>query len=561
MMYYLTVDSVKLNGQIRPYTHSNNLLTILSGTPLQQGTSFETTVYYHGTPSGSGFFSGISSAYNSAYGKRVTWTLSEPFNARQWWPCKQDLTDKADSSWAFFTCVSSEMVGSNGLLTNVVNAGGGKTRYEWKSKYPIAYYLISFSVSDYQDYSIYAYPQGLNDSILIQNFIYDHPNCLPNYQTGIDATADMIESFSELMGMYPFHEEKYGHCLAQIGGGMEHQTMSTMGSFSFELVSHELTHMWFGDNVTCATWSDIWINEGFASYGEFLAYEHLDNITNARQWMSAVNNNVMTQPGGSTYIPPIEIYPGNEWRIFNGRLSYNKGASIIHMIRHELQDDSVFFTTLQTFQDQFGDSVATGDDFKSVLNAVSGRDFTWFFDQWYYGEGYPMHDVSWYQMGDSLYLTVSQAASYPSVTPLFQMLIDYEIVTSQGTQVVSLFQDAQTSTFTVPVDGTVNDVNIDPYEWTLDMPGSIVVRTEDPRQRFSFGIFPNPSSGLCTLDLQGMDVQDFQWTLHDISGREVLRGAIGSGSHALDLGILEAGTYLLRVSDGSNVASQKIIRL
>ena len=151
---------------------------------------------------------------------------------------------------------------------------GNKLRYEWKSNYPIAYYLISFAVSEYQEYNIYAHPAGMGgDSLLIQNFIYDAPGCLDYYKAGIDETVGMVELFSDLYSLYPFHQEKYGHCLTAIGGGMEHQTMSTMGNFNFGLVAHELGHMWFGDNVTCATWSDIWINEGFATYTDYLARE------------------------------------------------------------------------------------------------------------------------------------------------------------------------------------------------------------------------------------------------------------------------------------------------
>ncbi len=236
------------------------------------------------------------------------------------------------------------MAGSQGLLTNVSVLDNNQLRYEWKSNYPIAYYLISFAVSDYQEYNIYAKPEGLeNDSILVQNFIYNHPNYLNSYKTNIDATAPMIELFSDLYAMYPFKDEKYGHCITQLGGGMEHQTMSTMGGFSFGLVAHELGHMWFGDNVTCATWSDIWVNEGFATYTDYLANEKLISWNAGQNFMISTQNNVMSQSGGSVYVPPSEATPDNIWRIFSGRLSYDKGAAIIHVLRHELNDDDLFF--------------------------------------------------------------------------------------------------------------------------------------------------------------------------------------------------------------------------
>lgn len=561
LMSYMNVDSVVVDGVNRAFSHSNNLI-IIPVPPISNGTLFDVEVFYYGTPPSSGFFTGISSAYNSTYGKRVTWTLSEPFNARHWWPCKQDLQDKADSSWAFFTTDDDEMVGSNGLLSNVVNVSGGKKRYEWKSRYPIAYYLISFAVSDYQDYSIYAHPQGLNDSILIQNFVYDHPNYLPNNQSGIDASADMVEVFSELMGMYPFHEEKYGHCVAQIGGGMEHQTMSTMANFGFELTAHELGHMWFGDNVTCATWSDIWINEGFATYSEYLAHENLGSPGSAYNFMLGVNNYVLSQPDGSIYIPPSQTIPGNEWRIFNGRLSYNKGASILHMLRWEINDDSTFFDVFRTFQTQFADSVATGDDFRDVVNAVTGDNYTWFFDQWYYGEGYPTHSVVWHQQGSELILSIDQMASYPSVTPFFRMHLELEVERPQGDTLIRVFQQNPSQVHSVMVPGVVTDIHIDPNEHTLDMPGPVLVGLEDPEASFMFSAYPNPVSGnTINVDLTTANDKGVEYQILDLSGRVLGSGVLERGSNAVEMKKLDQGTYVLRITDGAVVSSRKIVRL
>lgn len=561
LMSYMSVDSVVVNGSIHTFSHSNDLITIpVSG--IAMGSSFEVQTYYHGTPPSSGFFTGISTSYNSTYGKSVTWTLSEPFNARHWWPCKQDLQDKADSSWFFITCDDDEMAGSNGLLSSVVNLSGNKKRYEWKSRYPIAYYLISFAVSDYQEYNIYAHPQGLNDSILIQNFVYDHPSYLPANQAGIDATAGMIETFSNLMGMYPFHEEKYGHCVAQIGGGMEHQTMTTLYGFGFDLVAHELGHMWYGDNVTCATWSDIWINEGFASYSEYLARQYLQGQSSAQSWMYQVNTNVMSSPGGSVYVPPMQAVPGNEWRIFNGRLSYNKGASIIHMIRFELQNDSLFFAILSGFQDAYRDSVATGDDFRDYVTTQSGRDFTWFFDQWYYGEGYPSHSVVYQQEADSLHFIVTQGASMPSVTPFFEMLMEYRVVTDQGDTLIRVYQEYPVQIFSVPVKGNVLNMYIDPNEWTLDMPGSVVVGRTEEQDRLTFQLYPNPASiDHIRLQLDYLPRQACQYHLLDMAGRQVLEGSFSGIETSLDIRRLEKGTYILHLSDGVRQSGRKLIRL
>ncbi len=252
----------------------DNVLVPVNEVPA--GGSISAQIYYHGSPPEGGFFSGVTTDYSSAWQKHVTWTLSEPFSAKSWFPVKQVLEDKADSVWVFLTTASTNKVGSQGLLTNVVDVGNNKVRYEWKSSYPIDYYLISFSVADYMDYSIYAHPEEMDtDSLLIQNYIYNNPENLAGKKPDLDNTAEIMELYCNLFTLYPFYKEKYGHCETQLGGGMEHQTMSTMGNFSFHLVAHELGHMWFGDNVTCATWSDIWINEGFATYTDCLAHEFI----------------------------------------------------------------------------------------------------------------------------------------------------------------------------------------------------------------------------------------------------------------------------------------------
>eukprot|EP01030_Chromulinospumella_sphaerica_P015185 gene15185-14982_t len=150
---------------------------------------------------------------------------------------------------------------------------GGRNRYEWKHRYPIDYYLVSASVARYVDYSFKMHLEGSADSMLIQNYVYDNPLTLPFFKNVIDSTGILVNYFSSIYGRYPFWKEKYGHCMAPLSGGMEHQTMTTLGYFQGWLVVHELGHQWFGDNVTCGTWRDIVMNEGFASYSEYLYYD------------------------------------------------------------------------------------------------------------------------------------------------------------------------------------------------------------------------------------------------------------------------------------------------
>ena len=205
----------------------------------------------------------------------------------------------------------------------------------------------------------------------------------------------------------------------------------------FLLVAHEMAHQWFGDYVTCATWQDIWINEGFASYVEYLALEHLKSRQEADDWMENAHAEALKEPDGSVYVPFDEV--DNVWRIFSGRLSYKKGASLLHMIRYELDDDTLFYAVLREYLQEYGDSTATGRDFEQVLERVSGKDFTWFFNQWYYGAGYPLFDISWWERNDTLYIHSEETPS--GSMPFFRTHIDFLLHGEDGDTLVRFLQD------------------------------------------------------------------------------------------------------------------------
>ncbi|MBK9291949.1 MAG: T9SS type A sorting domain-containing protein [Bacteroidetes bacterium] len=529
--------------------------------PLMQGQNFVASITYQGTPPTGGFFSGVSNAYNSQYQKSVTWTLSEPFAAKDWFPVKQDLNDKADSVWVFITSPAGTKAGSQGLLTNVVSLPDGRVRHEWKSRYPIAYYLISFAVSDYQDYSIYAKPQALaGDSILVQNYIYNHPNYLPQQKSNIDKVVPMIELYSDLFTLYPFHQEKYGHAITQLGGGMEHQTMSTMGSFSFNLVAHELGHMWFGDNVTCATWSDIWINEGFATYSNYLAQYYINGPQSGNSFMVNTQNNVMSQPGGSVYVPPSEVNPNNIWRIFNGRLSYDKGAAIIHVLRHEINNDSLFFAVLQTFQTQFKDSTATGDDFRMVAEAVTGMNLVQFFDQWYYGEGYPRYAIAWWMEGNNLRMNVTQTTS--SSTPLFKMTMSYRINFTDGSsEMIRLFQENNVMQFSIPVSKQVSSITVDPDNWTFEQVTGITVGNPERYNEAFFSLGPNPAQGTTRVYLPVSGNKYAELTVFDNSGKKIFATRLLPSDTTYEIAGLRPGVYFVRLNRNGVSHIEKLVML
>lgn len=557
----MAIDKILIDGTDFP-KFSRDIDNVLVPLPEKKsGTSFSVQIFYEGDPGSGGFFSGLTKAKNTQYNKDVVWTLSEPFAAKEWFPVKQDLEDKADSCWVFLTTSSENMAGAQGILTNTVDLGNGKTRYEWKSKYPIDYYLISFSVSDYMDYSIYTLPEELDgDSILIQSFIYDDPACLDRYKAEIDETGPMIDLMSEKYIMYPFADEKYGHCLTELGGGMEHQTMSTMGGFGFGLVAHELGHMWFGDNVTCATWSDIWINEGFATYSNYLAEEFLHSEEAGRSFMVGCQNSAMSQDGGSVYIPEEEIRQDNVWRIFDGRLSYRKGAAIIQTLRHEIQDDELFFEVLGTFQTKFTDSTATGDDFRQVAEEVTLMDFEQFFKQWYYGQGYPTYSLD-YHMDEGMFnLTTTQTTS-TTVTPLFEMLMDYKLQFEDGTDtLVRFMQTDNINHFEIYTGKQVTGIKVDPMDWTMEKvsgPDAIQDNTASP---VYFSVGPNPVWDVIHLYFLNPSSQSREISIYDISGKLVYTDISGNDRYDIDASGLDKGVYIIMVDDGMNQFVRRFVK-
>ncbi|MBU0764329.1 MAG: T9SS type A sorting domain-containing protein [Bacteroidetes bacterium] len=547
----LNVDSILFNGAVISYDHLNNLVLIAPAQPLLQDEDIAVQIFYHGTPV-DGLHHGAQYPYSYPY---ATYSLSEPFHAMEWFPCKQDLSDKADSVYVFITTDDNLMAGSNGILTDIVTLPDNKLRFEWRSFHPIVFYLISFSVSEYVEHNFYAHPSGCPDSVLVQNLV----SCTdPGFLEDIDETASLIELFSGLYGIYPFHDEKYGHCQAPLPGGMEHQTMTTVGYFSFWLIAHELGHQWFGDYVTCATWQDIWINEGFASYTEYLAHQNLTSQTNADDWMLNAHDLAMTQPQGSVYIPIEDA--DDEARIFSYALSYKKGASLLHMIRFELDNDSLFFLTLHEFLQNHANDIATGDDFRESLEYVSGMDFTAFFDQWYYGQGFPTFDLLYWQEGSTLNFTVTQSTS-STETPLFITPVEYRInYSSGGDTIIRVMHDEQSEYYSIPVYGTVTGIEIDPDNWVLDGDGSVIVaRPERALAETAFSIRPNPCRENVALDFKGYKGKK-KVVITDAAGKNSKAFSTSDETIKINTSGYSQGIYFIKVISDEGCAVKKMVK-
>ncbi|MEO8761429.1 MAG: M1 family aminopeptidase [Bacteroidia bacterium] len=541
-----TIDSVILNGVHTAVSRNGDEARVPFATPLTQGSLIDATVYYHGTAptiNGSSAGDGYNNGTSPTWSNKSAYTLSESYHAYEWFPCKQQLRDKIDSSWVFVTTDSANKVGSNGKLTNVVTIGNTK-RFEWKNNHDIDYYLISVALAKYIDYSIYAHPQGTTDSVLIQNYIYNNPATLPYVKPLLDSTRQFLELFSKLYGLYPWADQKYGHCETVLGGGMEHQTMTTIGAFDWSTVAHELGHQWFGDKVTCGTWHDIFMNEGFATYSEYLAREYLEP-NQASSFMLSAHNDVMSATNGSVYNPDTT----SESRIFDTRLTYDKGAAVIHTLRFVINNDSMFFLSLRNYLQQHNHSAATIADFQASVQTTTGLNLNQYFTQWVYGEGYPTFNVHWNQTGNSFTMRSIQTVSDAAVTPLFITPIQYTLIRSIGDTTIRVMHSTDTAWYNFQVNGTVTNIIVDSANWIIN---KVVGPTHDASLtgintynafEEETSVYPNPANNLITVKSEG----NFTFTLYDVTGKLILTKKCNI-SETIDVSRFAGGMYFYQVN-------------
>ncbi|MEJ8801073.1 M1 family aminopeptidase [Pontibacter sp. H249] len=557
----LIIESVQLNGtQEESISRNAGDVTVQLATPKNAGESIEAIIAYSGTaPAGASaaIGNGFNTAREQNWGNDVTWSLSEPYAAYEWWPTKQVLTDKADSVHVFVTTSAENKVGSNGILTKVVDLPENRKRYEWKSKYPIDYYLISVAVSNYEEYLQYANPAGATRPVPILNYIYN--GSLKFHKPEMDRTPGFLEHFSELFGLYPFHEEKYGHSLAPLGGGMEHQTMTTQSTFTFTLTAHELAHQWFGNHVTCASWQDIWLNEGFASYAEYLALQKFAVPEAAESWLlNAQNFSLVSHSASSVKVPDTT----NVGRIFDFRISYKKAACVIHMLRFEINDDALFFKALQNYLQQFGGGTANTADLQQIFEQTTGKKLSYFFKQWYTGTGFPVLSINWNQEQNRLLITSEVTGS--GGTSFFKTDMEYRIITSVGDTTIRVTQGAASENYLIQVDGQVLNIIPDPDNWILK-------NISQNRKNIALAVpafsdpllYPNPVSGRSkSIKVANLSFNPKLAEVYDMTGKLVKSYSLKPVSDVnVPITELAAGIYHLTLTDGKNLYRTRFIRV
>lgn len=558
----LNIDSVIINGQPANIERQNDIVNVFMPVLLHTGVVFNATVYYHGQPETGTVFtfqSGMNNAEAGEWNSRVTYSLSEPYYSKDWWPCKQSLLDKIDSAEIWITVPDSLKAGSNGLLQSITPLPGKKSRYEWKTNYPTAYYLLSVAVSNYIDYSFTKQLPG-GQNVLVQNYVYNYPNLLDTYKNGIDSTGEMLQFFSELFGTYPFHKEKYGHCMSPIFGGMEHQTMTTLQHFRYPLVVHELAHQWFGNYVTCATWRDIWINEGLASYAEYLFTERYRDEQTAYNYMLRIHERIFsdTNTGGSIYLEENDTT--NPYRIFDGRLSYLKPSAVLHTLRFYINDDKMFFDILKTFLRRHAEGNAGTEDYKRVAEEISGINLDKFFAQWIYGEGYPVYDIKWNYVEGRVLLVIQQQGTNPESVLYFDIPVEIKLLSQLGDTTIRLSSGITQSTY-MSIGREVDEIIFDPRNVILDK--ATVARDYSLGVNYLMdGLFVYPNPTIQAWNIINTKEGD-ELILVDMSGKTVWSNRVVNNlGVSIPAGQLSRGIYILHQMNGGNkLTSKKLIRL
>jgi len=470
----MSVDSVSYHGINLSYSQdADNLLSISLPEAVPQNVLDSLSVTYHGVPIGTGFGSFIQSTHD---GTPIIWSLSEPYGARDWWPCKQSLNDKIDSIDILVTCPEQYRDGSNGVLVSETQNGTNKT-YHWKSHYPIAAYLVAIGVTNYSQYSDYAIMSN-GDSLQILNYVY--PENLSYSESMTPAIVPVIQLYDSLLKVdYPFAKEKYGFCQFGWGGGMEHQTMTYCSLFDEWILAHECAHQWFGDRITLGSWQDIWLNEGFAVYFEGLTHEYLPPVY-WNDWKQGHIDYITSDPGGSVFVDDTT----SVWRIFDSRLTYSKGAYLLNMLRWKL-GDSLFFAGLHAYltDPALAYGYARTADLQRNLQNVSGQDLTNFFNEWFYGQGYPSYHLRWYNVGNNWNVILSQTQSHPSVS-FFDMPVPVELKDDTHDTTVVLNNTFSGQSFNVNLSFAPTQVILDPDLWIIHANDAItqidtaVIRTD-----------------------------------------------------------------------------------
>lgn len=433
-------------------------LRLVLGKAYNRGETFTIRVEYEGsTLAGQGFGSVVFTTHGN--NKPLFFTLSEPWFAYTWWPAKDVNADKATFEVAI-TTPNTMLAPSNGSLQRVETLSGSRRRFTWRTEYPMTPYLLSVAATDYVSWrEFFSHPGG---QMPVDFFTFPEEDTAAN-RAGWNQSVAMLGTFGDLFGPYPFLNEKYGIYRFGFGGGMEHQTITGQGGYGESLTAHELAHQWWGDMITCEGWSDIWLNEGFATYAEAL---WLENKPGAGP--DALKNALLARKPGSVNGTVWIAEPNSVGRIFNGNFSYRKAGWVLHMLRG-IVGDQTFFDILAEYRARHQYATANTEEFVQVAEEVAGRPLRFFFDPWLYMVGAPDYRWGWTvkrvdnRLMALVHVDQVQNAGYPT----FTMPVELRLTIAGQKVSRFLWNTARSQHYALFLPLTPSEAALDPDAWIL----------------------------------------------------------------------------------------------
>lgn len=561
----LAIDSILLGGKKKNFTHIANILTILLDSTYHASDTVQVKIFYRHNNVADGAF------YVQSDG--MVFTDCEPEGARKWFPCWDRPSDKATLDLTAKVPANAKL-GSNGSLVDTSRSGDTLT-YHWISRDPIATYLIVVTAKIGYNLDIVYWKKlsNPNDSIPLM-FYYNNGDSVSNIKQRLPL---MTTQYSKLFGEHPFEKNGFANISSGfVWGGMENQTLTSLqpNGMAYEnLVSHEFAHQWFGDMITCGTWADIWLNEGFATYCEALWYEYTGGYSAYKSdIISDANYYLGNNPGRPIYnadwavnTPPINT-------LFNTAMTYDKGACVLHMLRYVL-GDSVFFGSIKAYATDsanFRMKNSVTDDFAQKISTASGQNLNWFFDEWLKLPNHPVYQNT-YSIDTSarkVNFKIQQTQKNP---PLFTMPVEirFSFVNGPDTTVRVMntaFTQQYSFTFTRIPTAAVFDPNnniVLKVATTVEVTG---IRREDlAAVRYELDQnYPNPFNPTTHLRFT---IADFRFTtlkVYDALGKEVatlVNGEMNPGRYTVqwDAGNMPSGVYFYRLQAGQFAETKKLV--
>ena len=571
----LMIDSVALSGT--SFTHNNNILTIGLDRTYNPGDTVNVKIYYqHLNVNDNAFYVDTGFVFTDA----------EPEKARKWIPCVDHPSDKATFDLTA-KVPSSVKLGSNGRLADST-LSADTIYYHWISRDPVATYLMVITGKvNYNLDIIYWHNPSLPNGSLPIRFYWNKGENIANLKNIETIIISMISHYSDLFGIYPFEKAGFATLNGQFPwGGMENQTLISLcpNCWDENLVSHEFAHQWFGDLISPATWADIWLNEGFATYCEALWTEHTQNYTSYKQRIiSQANDYLSNNPGWSIYDSSWAIITPSVNVLFNYAITYEKGSCVLHMLRYIL-GDSLFFKVLKSYatSDEFKYKNASTSQFINKVNEVTGKDYSWFFDQWIYHPNHPIYDNTYEIIDNNPVWTVNYKISQTQTnTVFFKMPVELQISFLNGSDsLLTVLNDINNQQYSF-------NFNKEPVSVTFDPDDNIVLKTAStsivsvdsikklPLEFSLMQNYPNPFNPSTTIKYSIPKESFVTLKVFDVLGREVstlvnkeqsagiyeVQFSAKGGSADRNSDNFSSGIYFYRITAGNFVSTKKFIIL